>query len=77
MRGVVTARRPDQEDNSALPHAQALQALFTVAFAVVFHRDHREIEDGLEIGKIHLVLAQVLPTLRLVPGDHGQNVVAF
>jgi hypothetical protein len=37
MRGVITARGPDQEDNSALPHAQALQPQFTVAFARIFH----------------------------------------
>ena len=77
MRGVITARSPDQEDSSALPHAQALKAQFTVAFAIVFHRDHRVVEDGLQVSKINLVLPEVLPSLRLVPGDHWQSVYGF
>jgi hypothetical protein len=56
VRGVITARGPDQEDNFALPHAQALQPKFTVAFAIIFHRDHRVIEDGFQFRKINLVM---------------------
>ena len=77
MRGVITTRGPDQEDYSALPHAQALQPKFTVAFAIVFHRDHWEVESGLQFRKINLVLPDIFPSLRLVPSDHGQNVYAF
>ena len=62
MRGVITTRGPDQEDYSASPHAQALQPKFTVALAIVFHRDHRVIENGLQLSKINLVLADVFPS---------------
>jgi len=37
MRGLVTARSPHQEDDSALPHAQALYPELTLAFAGIFH----------------------------------------
>ena len=76
-RSVIPARSPDQEDNSALPRAQALKAQFTVAFAIVFHRDHRVVEHGLQVSKIYLVLPEVLPSLRLAPSDHRQTVYAF
>lgn len=77
MRGVVTARCPDQEDNTTLPHAKALQPKFAVAFASIFHRDHRVVEDRFQVRKINLVLADIFPSLRLVPGDHAQTVYAF
>jgi hypothetical protein len=77
MRDVVIALGPDQEDDSALPHTQALQPEFTVAFAIVFHRDHRVVENGFQSGKINLMLANTLPSLRLIPSDHAQNVDAF
>ena len=77
MRGVITTRGPDQEDDSALPHAQALQPKFTVAFAIVFHRDHRVVENGFQLSKINLVLADVFPSFRLVPSDHAQTVYAI
>ncbi len=62
MRGVITTRGPDQEDYSASPHAQALQLKFTVALAIVFQRDHRVIENELQLSKINLVLADVFPS---------------
>ena len=77
MRGVVTSRCPDQEDDSTLRHAEALQPHFTVALARVFHRDHREVKDGFQSSKIDLVLPEILPTLWLVPGDRAQTVYAF
>jgi len=77
MRRVITARGPHQEDNSALPHSEALQSEFTVALARVFHRDHWVIEDRFQGCKIDLVLPEVLPALLLVPSDHEQNVDAF
>ncbi len=77
MRGVFTARGPNQEDDSALPHAQALQPELTVVFAIVFHRDHRVVESGFQVSKVDPVLTEVLPALRLVPGDHAQTVYAF
>ena len=76
MRGVITARGPDQEDNFTLPHAQALQPKFTVAWAIIFHRDHRVVEDGFQFRKINLVLPDVFPSLRLIPSDHAQTVYA-
>ena len=77
MRGVVTARCPDQEDNTTLPHAKALQPKFAVAFASIFHRDHRVVEDRFQVRKINLVLADIFPSLRLAPGDHAQTVYGF
>ena len=76
MRGVLTTRGPYQEDDSAVRHAQALQPELTVALASIFHRDHGAFEDGLKGGKINLVLAEVLPSLRLIPRDHAQTVYA-
>ncbi len=58
MRGVIIVRGPDQEDDSALPHAQALQPEFTVVFAIVFHRDHWVVENGLQLSKINLVFSK-------------------
>ncbi len=77
MRGVVTSRSPDQEDDSTHPHSEALQPQFTVDLSRVFHRDHRVVEDRFQIGKINLVLLEVRSTLWLVPGDHAQTVYAF
>jgi hypothetical protein len=77
MSSVITARSPNQEDNSALPHAQALEAQFTVAFAIVFHRDHRVVEDGFQASKIYLVLPEILPSLRLVPSDHRSDCICI
>jgi hypothetical protein len=37
MRGVITAGGLDQEHKLTLPHAQALQPKFTIAFAIVFY----------------------------------------
>ena len=69
MRGFVAARRPDKEDNPSAPHAKAMKPHFAVAFPVIFHRDHRKIENRLELCEIDLVLPEVLAALRLVPGD--------
>ena len=77
MRGVITAWGPDQENDLAAPHSQALQPKFAIAFAIVFYRDHWEVENGLQFRKINLVLPDIFPSLRLVPSDHGQNVYAF
>ena len=77
MRAVISAWGPDQEDDSGLPHAQALQSEFTVSFAIIFHCDHRIVEDRFQASKINLVLPEVLFSLRLVPSDHLQNVYAF
>jgi hypothetical protein len=70
MRGVITAWGPDQEDDFALPHSQASQPKFTIAFAIVFCRDHRVVENGFQLRKINLVLPDIFPSLRLVPSDH-------
>jgi len=77
MRGVVTSRSPDQEDDSTHPHSEALQPQFTVGLSKVFHRDHRVVENRFQIGKIDLVLLEVGSTFWLVPGDHAQTVYAF
>lgn len=76
MRGVITARGPDQKDNPAAPHAQALQPEFTIALAIIFHRDHRVVENRFKRSQINLVLADVTASLRLVPRDHVQTVYA-
>jgi hypothetical protein len=77
VRGVVTVRSPDQENDAALPQAQALQPKLTVAFAIVFHRDHRVVKDGFQFGEIDPVLSDVLTSLWLIPRDHDQTVYAF
>jgi hypothetical protein len=77
MRGVVSARRPDQEDDSTAIDAQALQPKLPIVFSVIFHGDHWSVKDRLQIRKIDLVLAEVLASLRLVPADHAQIVDAI
>ena len=77
MRGVVTSRSPDQEDDATHPHSEALQPQFTVDLSRVFHRDHRVVENRFQIGKIDLVLLKVGSTFSLVPGDHAPTVYAF
>jgi hypothetical protein len=76
VRGVVAPRRPDQEDDAALPDAQALKPELSKDFAIVFHSDHRGIEDGFQVSKIDPVLPDVSLALRFVPGDHSQIVDA-
>ena len=49
--GAVIALRPYQEDHSIAKPAQTLQALFAVMFALVFHRDHRGIENTSNLTK--------------------------
>lgn len=61
--GVIASGGPDQEDRSPWPQTKALQALFTVILAIVFHRNHREVEYRLQLSKIDLVIADVLQTL--------------
>lgn len=46
MRGLITPRSPNQEDDATLPHAKALQPKLAVAFARIFHRDQRVVETG-------------------------------
>jgi len=50
MCDVIAARSPNQKDNFALLHAQALQPQFTVAFTVVFSCDHWIVKNRLQIG---------------------------
>lgn len=76
MRGVFTAWSPDNKDNSTAPHAQALQPQLAVVLPVIFHRDHREIEDRLEFSKIDSMFAEILAALRFIPRDHAGNVDA-
>ena len=76
MRGILPARCPNKEHDPTSPHAKALQPQLAIVLAVVFHSDHRDIEDGFKFCKIDSVLPKVLTALRLVPGDHSQTVYA-
>ena len=77
MRGIITARSPNNEDNSSAPHTKALQPQFAVVLAVVFYRDHGKVKDGLEVCEIDSMPSEVFSTFRLVPRDHAQNVYAI
>lgn len=52
---VFMTFRPDQEDDTPLEPAKALQALLAIVFAHAFHRDHRGIEDAIQLGQIDTV----------------------
>ena len=77
MCGVIAARSPHQKDNFALPHAQALHPELAVALAIIFHGNHRLIENGFESSLVKPVLFDVLAPLCFVPRDHRQNVYAI
>ena len=44
---------------------------------IIFHSNHWEVENGLQLSQIDLVPADVLSAFRLVPSDHEHNVYAF
>ena len=77
MRGVISARSPDKEDDTPAPHTQALKPQLTIALTIIFNRDHREVESRLKLSKINLVLSEVIAALWFIPRDHGQNVDAI
>lgn len=61
---------PHQKDDPPAPHGQALQPQFTVGLAIIFHRDHREIEGTFTLGEIDVVLVEIERPLGIVSGDH-------
>jgi hypothetical protein len=47
--------------------AQTLQALLAVMFALIFHRDHRGIENTSDLSQIDAVILEVPFPLGFVP----------
>lgn len=56
---AVIALHPYQEDNAVAIPAQTLQALLAVMFALIFHRDHRGIENTSDLSQIDAVILEV------------------
>ena len=73
--GAVIALRPNQEDHTIAKPGQTLQALLTVMFALIFHRNHRGIEDTSDLSQINAVILEVLFPLAFVPDNHALIVV--
>ena len=76
MRDVIAARCPNQKYDPAAPHGKALEPRLAIALTVVFHSDHRGVENGVEFREIDSMLPNVLAALRLIPRDHGETVYA-
>lgn len=57
--GAVIALRPYQEDHAIAKPAQTLQALFALVLALIFHRDHRGIENTSDLSQINSVILEV------------------
>jgi hypothetical protein len=68
--GGIEPLGPDQEHHAPPPERQALQPLFAVGFAGVFHGDQRGVKNVIQQRQIDAVLAEIVPTFRLVPGDY-------
>jgi hypothetical protein len=75
--GAVIALRPYQEDYAVAKPAQTSQALLAVLLSLVFHRDHRGVENANYIRQVDAVITEVLPSLGLVPSDHALIVVTL
>ena len=67
--GGISPLGPNQKDNSSTKHCQALQPQLAVGLAVVFHRDHWEIECASKVYKVIFVFLEIAGTLRLIPSD--------
>jgi hypothetical protein len=64
---AVIALNPYQEDDAVVKPAQTLQALLAVMFALIFHRDHRGIENTSDLSQIDAVILEVPFPLGFVP----------
>jgi hypothetical protein len=76
VRGIFSTRGPHKKDDSAAPHAKALQPQFPVAFPSIFDRDHGRVKSGFKVRQIDAMPTQVLSSLRFIPGDHEATVYA-
>jgi len=73
--GAVIALRPYHEDHAIAKPAQTLQALLAVMLALIFHRDHRGIEDTSHLSQINVVILEVPFPPGFVPGNHAHIVI--
>lgn len=69
MSGVLPLG-PHQKDDPSTLHRQALQSQFTVELAIIFYRDHWEVEGALKPSEINAMLLEIELLLGLIPGDH-------
>jgi len=68
---AVFTLRPNKEDNSITKPAETLQALLSLYFDLIFHRDHRGIKYAANIGQINAVFLNIPLTLNFIPNNHG------